>query len=186
MPLASQPVTEISELGETWKRIISFLVSPQLQENVFWLKIALIIISLVFLAVIIYLLFTTSFLDYWMGFSLKNFLTAKYLPGKKAQKKWQKIKRRMERGGEANLKLAVIEASQLLQKVLAKKGYGEENLLWQLKRLTEDEVSNIDELRGICSVYENILRDPDYRLEEERASKILENIETALKDLEVF
>lgn len=183
---SQQPVIELDKLSATWKKIISFLISPDLQKNVFPLKIFFIIIGALFIFLIVYFLWKSSFLDYWIGFNLKNFLTAKYIPGRTIQKKWQKIQKRIEKGSEANFKLAVIEAIELLKNVLQKKGYGKEDLLWQLKKLSKDEVSNAEELVEIYQIYQSILRDPDYRLPKERVKALLEAIERALKDLEVF
>lgn len=183
---SSQPVTEIEELGRTWRDAIAFLVSPQIQRDVFWLKIIFIAAGLIFLGAVIWFLLKTSFLDYWIGFTLKNFLTAKYTPGKRARRKWQKIQKTLHKGGEANLKLAVIGAGQLLQNSLMEKGYGRENLLWQLQKLTKEEVSNLDTVVAVCKVYEAVLRDPDYALHGETAADVLKTIEAALKDLEVF
>jgi hypothetical protein len=65
-------------------------------------------------------------------------------------------------------------------------GYGEESLNDKLKHLSSSHVSNLEELLKVNEICQNVIRDPDYRLNKEKAEEIIGVFEKSFKELEVF
>jgi len=104
----------------------------------------------------------------------------------KISKRWGKIKKRLEKDNEAEYKLALIEADKMLDDILKRMGYGEESLNDKLKRLSSSDVSNLEELLKANEICQNVVHDPDYRLDKEKAKEIISIFEKSFKDLGVF
>ena len=187
-PLA--PYQATSEYSGPWhdiKAVLEYLLSPQLQQSLFPLKIIFILISLVFFLAIIYFLIKTEFVSWWFLYGLINFLFPKELRKERIIMKWKKIKRNLEKGEfESQWKLSLIAALKMFDENLKKTGYSGKNLKEKLMKLSQEEVSNLDELLRIEKICQDVVRDPDYRLTKEEVQEILENFEKALKELDVL
>ena len=169
------------------KDIFQLIISSQLQEKLFPLKIIFILISVLFIFWIIYFLAKSEFLsEAYLG-NVRNLFVFKNLGQKKLVKRWQKIKKRLDKGASAaQWKLSLLEGSKMLDEVLQKTGYGPGTFDERLKKLTEDDVSNRDQLFEAHQVCQDIIRDPDYRLSKEKAQELIDIFKKALKDLQVF
>ncbi len=189
MPL-SISYSETAEYGEFWqgiKKILKYLLSSQLQENLFPLKITFIFISVIFFLAIIYFLIKTDFVDWWFLKALKDFLFPKPLKKEMITKKWKKIRNNLEKSKfESQWKVSLIESLNIFDENLKKMGYPGENLRERLEKLNKEEVSNLDEVLQAQKICQDIIRDPDYRLTKEKAQEILETFEKAFKDLELL
>ena len=73
MPVYAETI-EYNTVGQKIKEILNYLVSPELQQSVFSLKIVFIIISVLFLGLIVYFLSKSGYLHWKFLFGLKNFL----------------------------------------------------------------------------------------------------------------
>ncbi len=185
-----QPYPKTNEYNELWegiKKILEYLFSSQLQETLFPLKIIFIFISIFFLIVIIWFLCKTEYIRWWFWFDLKNFLFPKPLGTMKLNRKWEKIKKNLEKGKlESQWKISLIESLEILDKTLKNMGYSGENLTERLSKLSSDEVSNLDDLFRAQRICQDVVRDPNYRLTKEQAQEIIEIFEKALVNLEVL
>jgi len=74
----------------------------------------------------------------------------------------------------------------MLDDILKRMGYGEESLNDKLKRLSSSDVSNLEELLKANEICQNVVHDPDYRLDKEKAKEIISIFEKSFKDLGVF
>lgn len=175
-----------NELTQDFKSAFDILISPELQEKIFVFKIIFIIVSIIFLALIVYYALNTSYLRHLLIYDLDDASSRKDYGRSKISKKWQKIKKRLKKENEAEYKLALIEADKTLDDILKKMGYGEESLNEKLKRLSSNDVSNLEELLKANEICENIVHDPDYRLNKEKAEEIISIFEKSFKDLRVF
>jgi len=176
----------LNKITQDFKSAFDILISPQLQERVFTFKIIFIIISIIFFAVIVYYAFNATYLGHLFIRDLKDASSWKDYGRSKVSKKWQKIKKRLEKDSEAEYKLALIEADKILDDILKKMGYGEESLNDKLKHLTSSYISNLEELLKANEICQNVIRDPDYRLDKEKAEEIISIFEKSFKDLEAF
>lgn len=177
--------TDITQLIQDIKETFQFLISPQFQEKLFALKIVFIAISILFFLAILYFLFKSSYLRESYLENLENLYTYRGFGQRRIVRKWKKIKKKLK-GSEAQQKLSLIEALQMFDKTLVRMGYGGKNLEERLKKLTEDDVSNLSQVLEAHQVCQDIARDPDYKLSKEKAEEILNIFERALKELQIF
>jgi len=166
--------------------IISSIISTQLQENIFWFRIVFFAVAGIFGGIIIFALVRTDWLKYRFIEDIVGFFTYKPLGIVKVVKKWGKIAKRLELGSEDEYKMAVLEAEEMLETVLERLGYSGEHLKERLDKLPSTAVSNIEQVKKVLQVRDEIVRNPDYRLSLDEAKKTLDIFEQVLKDLQVF
>lgn len=162
---------------EEIKNVFQFIVSSQLQQDIFFLKLIFIFVALLFFAGVVYFLFRTDWFYMYYLKDLENIATFKDFGAKKWQRRWNKIKKQLEKETETHYKLGLIEAEKFLDDILERMG---------LQKLTQDNISNLTEVLQARQVCQDITRDPDYRLSKERAEKVLAIFERALTELQVL
>ena len=165
------------------KPILNFLMNPP--EWVSFVKGLFLIISLVLLGFIIFCLITTSWLEAHYLDALKDFFAYQPFLKKKWTKKWKKIKNRLETGIESEAKLAIIEADSLLEELLKEAGYEGKDLEEKLKSATKEVIPNLEEVLEARKIRDNIVYDPDYKLDLSVAKKLLSVYEKAIEYLDV-
>ena len=151
-----------------------------------YVKIFFILFSLFLVFFIIYLLSRASWLKYIFFQDALEFSTFKAFGFRKITKDWERIIERLRKNDEAEAKLAIIEADTLLDHVLKKIGYKGENLDERLKQLNLDILPNLTEIIEAHQISNNIIHDPDYRLDLDEAGRVLLIYEKAFQNLEVF
>ncbi|MDO8663779.1 MAG: hypothetical protein Q7K28_03010 [Candidatus Wildermuthbacteria bacterium] len=166
--------------------IIQFILSP---PNSFWLvslKIVFIALSAFLLGVIIFGLTNTLWFKKLILWDLQEFFTFRPFGVRHVVGDWLKIKARMDTGIESEYKLAVIEADAMLDDTLKRMGFGGESLGERLERLTIASLPNLEEIKAIHNVRNNIVHDPDYRLSLEEARRVIAVFEKSLTDLQAL
>jgi len=171
---------------QSFQQFLNFILSPELQEKLFWLKISFLVLSGFFLVIIIFALVRTNWLKYQFLEDLIGFLTYRPLGVGKMVKKWNRITKRLDSDSEDEYRIAIIEAEEMLEEVLKKMGYSGKNLKESLEKLPSGVISNFKEVLQTFEIRNKILHDPNYRLSLEEAKKILSVYERALTDLQVF
>ncbi|MBZ9578381.1 hypothetical protein KJA14_00870 [Patescibacteria group bacterium] len=152
----------------------------------FFLKILSLIISLSFLFGILYLLLKTDWLKRRLLKDLVEFFSFKPYEMRKVSQTWEKIIKRLEKVSESESKLAIIEADDLLNKILKRMGYSGETLGEKLKQLSEVILPNLDEIWEAHKIRSNIVHDPTYRLSLGEARTVLKIYEKTLLNLEAL
>jgi Zn-dependent protease with chaperone function len=168
------------------ENLISFLVSPIWNNWLLITRAVFIIVSLFLIGLIIFTLFKTSWLKYIFFQDATEILTYRPFGVKKMEKDWRKIVARLDAGLEPEYKLAVIEADNMMNEILKRMGYGGASLGERLEKLTAATLPNIDEVKEVHKVRNNIVHDPNYKLSLEEAKRTLSVFEKALRDLEAF
>jgi len=179
----------MSSLINFLKEFYNLIASPQFQEKLLPIKIVFGIFLAIFISIIVFILLKSDFLvQMWGSWALlaKNIFVPKNELEKKNFKKWQKIKKRLEKNMETEYKLAAIEAYEMLDKNFKKMGYQGESLEERVRKFTPEEVSNLEEVLESIQICADIIHDPDYKLSKEKAQEIIANFEKVLIDLEVF
>jgi|Deesub1362B_J571_1020462.scaffolds.fasta_scaffold11008_2 hypothetical protein len=128
----------------------------------------------------------TSYLKFHYFEDLAEFLTYRTLAAAKIPRTWRKIQKRMESPLESEHKLAIVEADSLLDEVLAKLGYPGTNLKERLDQLEKIQFANLEALREAHQLRDNIVHDPDFKLDPERARKTMGVFEEALRNLQAL
>ncbi|MCD6500830.1 hypothetical protein J7K42_02325 [bacterium] len=185
----SEIVPKTTNLGQPIqkaKEIFQFLVSPQLQEQLFVLKIICITISVLFFLAILYLLARSSYLNEVMGEDFGDFSSFRDFSQRRIARKWEKIKKRFKKGTPAQQKLSLLEGLEMFDNILKRAGFAGESLTERLEKLTEDDISNLSSVKEAVQVCQDIARDPDYLLSKEKAEEVIDTFEKVFKDLEIF
>jgi len=166
--------------------LFSYLMSPDLQGKLFPVRILFILFSAVFLGATIWFFFFTTWFKkmFWQDFME----ILKYKPYwiKKSEEKWHKITERLNSNQENEYKLAFIEADEVLDEALKKMGYEGASLGERLEQIKAETVSNIDDVWKAHKIKNNIVHDPDYKLERGQVEKALDIYKKALHELEAF
>jgi len=168
------------------ENLISFFISPSLTEWLLIIKIIFIVLSLLFICFIIFALMKTSWLKFRFLYDAVELLTYRPFGVRKMEKSWKKIVVRIDTGLESEYKLAVIEADNMLDEILKKMGYGGESLGERLEKLTAATLPDIEGIREVHQVRNNIIHDPNYKLSLNETRRLLDIFEKAFKDLEAF
>jgi len=168
------------------ENIISFILNPTFSGWLLVLKIICLIFSSIFVGFIIFALIKTTWLKRMIIWDLQEILTYRPFGVSKVEKKWRKIKQRLETGIESEAKLAIIEADSILDSILERMSFGGRTLGERLDRLTAVSLPNIEEVRKSHKIRNNIIHDPSYKLDLEEAKRILAIYEKALIDLQAL
>jgi len=166
--------------------IVSFLLYPEFSGWLLFLKYLFLFFGFFLFGYTVWGIFKTSFLKRAILIDLKEFLTYKPFYAKKFSPRWKKIEERLKSKNEADLKLAVLEADELLGKVMDEIGYQGKDLSEKLEKIGEEVISNLKELKEVRKVKDDIVEDPTFKLSEEEAKKVLRVYEKALKDLQAL
>jgi len=178
---------EFPEIGNGIKGILDYLVSPQVQQDFFWLKIVFIIVSVLFLFAIIYFLTKSDYLTWAIAEDAKNFLSPKSVAKKKIEKQWEKVKREIGKAEiDAQWKLALIDGLEIFNEGLRQSGFVGKTLRERVGAISVEKMPEKDELMGVLPTCENIISDPGYFVSKKNTEKIIEIFENILKKLEVF
>lgn len=167
-------------------QLISFFVSPNFPEWFLPIKIFFVLFGFFFLGYIIWGIFFTSFLKRLFLWDLKEFFSFKPYYTKKFLSQWKKIEKRILSGIEADFKLAILEADELVNNCLTTLGYSGKNLEEKFEKLNEETISNLKDLKFAHQIRNDIIEDPSYKISLEETKKILTIYEKALKDLQVI
>ena len=164
---------------------LEFFLSPQLQQDILIWKIIFIAVSLLFIVLLLLIIRKDEY-DFFHAVAMTDIhdrRSYKDLGAKKAQKRWDKIKIRLNKESDAHWKLSLIEAEDFLDSVLQRMGYGGDNLDERLERLKEGDISNLIDLKKAHKVCSDIVRDPDYKINKIQAVEEISIFEKSLMDL---
>jgi hypothetical protein len=168
------------------KTLLDFLASAEIQRKLLLLRALSIIFSLFFLGFSIWSFRRVKILRSYFFRRLKEFLDFKAFEVSQFAKKWEKVRKRLSRPWETEAKLAIIEADGLLNEVLEKMAYPGERLGQKLRQINDSLLPNVEKLRQVHQLRNDIVHDPDYRLPRERAEEALDIYEQAFKYLNAF
>jgi len=101
-------------------------------------------------------------------------------------KRWQMALKRMAKGDEANMKLAIIEADRLLDILLKHMRLDGNDMEERMEQLTPLKLSNLDEVRQAHIIRNNIVQDAKHPLTREQAESAIAAYEKAFKEWEVL
>jgi hypothetical protein len=166
--------------------LVNFLLYPQIPQWFLPVKFIFIFFGFFFLIYVFWALFKTTWLKRAFLWDLKEFLSYRPFYTKIFAPKWEKIERRLESKIEADLKLAVLEADDLLNQCLTQIGYPGATIDEKLEKLTEEIISNLKDLKEVRRIKEDIVEDPSFKLTLEEAKRILEVYKKSLQDLQAL
>jgi len=166
--------------------MLSVINSPQIQSSLLWVKIPLGILTGLFLGIILFGLFKTSWMwdAYLADFS--EFFTFRPFGIRRMTRVWNTIKDRLEMASEDEYKLAVSAADGLLVDVFRKMNLAGENTEEKLNSLTTAMIPNLEELKQAHERRNTIIHDPDYRLSQDESRRIIDVYEKTFQSLDLI
>jgi len=165
------------------KEIMDFISSSELQYELLPIKIGFILFILLFLGAVIYFYIKSSYVHYHILQDAAEFLYWQPSGLREVVKRWQKIIKRIEGGGEKEHKLAIVEADDLLFKVLEEQGYEGETFEELVNSARNKIMPNTKVILSNHAVRDSIVYNPDYQLDILVAKKILADYEKAIKSV---
>lgn len=163
--------------------VLKYIISPNFSGVLGIVRFLFILFSAALLGFIIFALIKTLWLKRLIFWDLEEFLTFRPYGVRKIVKEWVKIKNRLDKGMESEYKLCVIEADAMLDEILKGMGAAGASLGERLEKMTPASLPSLDQVKLAHSTRNNIVHDPNYKLELDDAKKTIEIFEKALTDL---
>jgi hypothetical protein len=155
------------------------------QSKVFLLKIISVVLSLVFLAIIIWLAIKVreNIINAREKLSQGSDLLEKMK--EEVSTKWQSVLKKIEGADENSWKMAVVEADSVFDDLLKKMGYEGEDMGERLKQISPAEIPNLSEIWQAHKIRNRIVHEPDFRLTKFQAEQMVGVYYRLLKDLDM-
>jgi len=166
--------------------INNFFNLPIVKNIILILKIIFLSVSALLLFAIIYFLLHTKWFNFRFLEIFFEFFKYRPLASKRITKQWRRIKNLLESGLESNYKLAIIEADSILEEILKKLGYPGATLGEILEKINEDILPNIEDVKKAHQVRNNIVHDPDYKIDLKETESVISIYEKSFIDLGVL
>lgn len=157
--------------------------SPEVTAIIFGLKIFALVVTTLLAIGIVVLLVKMSFFSSKIK-TARNFLFMVSVEEKeKVSREWERLKTRLRRGGDAELRLAVIEADQLLDAMLKRIGFSGDTMGERLERIKPWQLSNLPEVWVAHKMRNRLVHEPQTHITPYEAETALQIYEKALKSL---
>jgi hypothetical protein len=102
----------------------------------------------------------------------------------KMQKRWAKVKKRLESRNISQWKLAILEADSVADKIMSDISFKGKNMAERLDLATPANIENLEDLRQAHHLRNQIIRDKEYALTREEAEKTIGIYEKFLESFE--
>jgi len=165
---------------------MQFLLYPELTGALFIVKIVFIVISVVLAGGILLLYSKASWAKYKYYENYTEFFAYRPFGVRKEFKKWIGVIKKLETGKEAECKMAVIEADDLLKEVLQKMNYKGDFLDDVLAQIDKKVLPSIDQVLKAHEMRNDIVHNPGRNLTPDQARNIIRVYQKALSELEMF
>ncbi len=162
------------------------LLNPQ-QYGIFtFVKYLFILASVAMSGAIVYFLFRTKALEESYLKDISEFTKVSPYQDVKIAKNWEKLKEKMVSDDLSERKLAIIEADDIVFSVLNQMGYGGESMKESLEAASSEIVPNKEELLKTHKTRRDMVYDPNFELDTEKAEEMMKVYEETLTDLQVI
>ncbi|OIO47448.1 MAG: hypothetical protein AUJ32_03030 [Parcubacteria group bacterium CG1_02_40_82] len=156
---------------------------PEFGRFLLWAKLISYSISTLLIFSMIILL-SRSRATWWVAERLDSFRKPN-LP-ERMQKDWEKINDRLEKGDEASLKLAIIEADNMLEDVLKRMGMEGKDMGERLEQLNTEQFKSYNDVLEAHRLRNLIVHQKDILITKEQAERATKAYGEGLKELEVL
>jgi len=162
------------------KDFIYYISSPQLQDMLFPVKLVFAFFAMFFLAFVVYFMLNSSWLQYKFLEDVTEFFSWQAFGTREMSKLWNRIKKKAESGTEADYKLAIIDADDLLAEVLDSGGYEGKDFNEALQKAGRLIAPILTDVVAAHEVRNSIVYNPDFKLSTEQAKKVLDTYQSAV------
>ncbi len=167
-------------------KITEQIVEPAFRAGVVLVKYIFVLVSVFLAGVIVYARYKTRWARAGRIKTLSEFFQTTAYETAQFVKKWEAVKKRLEKGWESEAKLAVIEADEMLEEVLKRCAYTGKNVEERLRKVPDGVLPNKEELKKAHQVCSDIIHDPDYKLSLNKAYWVIETYEQAFLSLDAL
>ena len=165
---------------------MDFLFSAEVKNLLLIPKMLFFVIAIIFIGAIVYFIRDSGYFKIRWWQDVIEIFTARSYGVSRIVKKWERLKKRLELNQESEYKLSIIEADELLNEILGKMGYRGETLGDKLMHITPSQLRNVEHIKDVNKIRNNIVHDPDYLLSLEQAQRALEAYEEVLRELQAL
>lgn len=162
------------------------IVEPAFQGTVVLVKYIFIIISAFLAGVIIYTRYKTRWARVGRIQALSEFFQTTAYETTQFVKRWEGVKKRLEKKWESEAKLAIIEADEMLEEVLKRCAYTGKDTEDRLKKVPAEVLPAKEELKKARALCADVIHDPDYKLSLDKARWVIETYEQAFLSLDAL
>lgn len=163
------------------------LVSPELQGQLFWLKVIFCLIALYFLFGIFYFGRRSQYFKdrrrhviFWRDYK------EEFAASQQHEKQWAEIERLLRSNLLADHKRAVVETGHLFEKVLEAAGGGSGDLEVKIRRVIIESDFDFNQLQKTHLLWRDIVNNPDRPLTKAQAREAVDVYYRALERLKYF
>jgi len=154
-----------------------------LQDMLFPVKLVFTVFAMFFLVAVIYFMINSSWLQYKFLEDVTEFFSWQAYGAREISKQWNRIKKKIESGAEADYKLAIIDADDLLAEILEERGFEGKDFEETIKKAGNLIAPILNDLLAARKIRNSIVYDPNYKISVEQAKKILETYEFAVNNI---
>jgi hypothetical protein len=104
----------------------------------------------------------------------------------KLLKKWDNVRARMKSGRQSDYKVAIIEADNIMDDLIARMKYKGANMGERLDNINPGQIENIEDLRKAHEIRNRIIHDDKFVLTKEEAERTLGYFEDFLRYFQVL
>ncbi len=150
-----------------------------------WLRIILTIVSVVMVALIIWLLAVSNWLEEHGIKQLFNFVSFRRIRLARPRVRLRRIRGRLESDREEDWKLALIEAEEFLDSFLERRGIAGDSAAEKVRAVAEEALKpeETEEFLQASQLTDNIIHDPEYSVDQQEARRALDCYESVLQRL---
>lgn len=104
----------------------------------------------------------------------------------KLKARWDKIRKRLESGNEADYKVAIIEADSVIDDLIRRIGYKGENMIERIKDIPGGQLDRIEEIKEAHEIRNRIIHEEKFEVSRKTAEEALAKYEHLLRHFEVL
>jgi len=166
--------------------IISFFQSEFFRQSFLIAQIVSYFILIYFIVAIVYYMRKSGWLKYRYTIDMKEVATFSSATERKSERQWLVIEKKLESASESEWKLAVTEAENLLDETMRRAGFLGDTFGERMQHIEPDQLKNIEDVKQVHEIRNNVVHNPDYMLGLDEAKKVLNVYEESLKELGMF
>jgi len=166
-----------------YKDIIKFYNSGAFSVIKFLLGIYAIIVFVDIILLLVHRGLGGNIRETLTGMNIPQELTSKK---KKTRAMWSKIRQRLESANEAEYKMAIIEADDIINELVRGLGYKGENFGERLSNIPDAQIANIEGMKQAHELRNRIIHDENLTLSREESDNALSHYEEFLRSFQVL
>ncbi len=177
----------IEALGEAFHFVMNPQLFPSPYFEIWWtVRAGFVLVSAFFIGMLIYLYFVSDYKFYRFSENIKEYKSFKPDWGIKIEHNWEEIKKNANHEKEAERKLSIIEADDMVDNILGQLGYQGQDLIEKLEGLNKDIIPLIEELKEAHRIKRDLVYDPNKSIDKKETERLIGYYEETIKDLQII